>query len=165
MAKPALRRVASDDCVITIDGEACSLHEGEWVEVRSGMTVEAIGSIHSLAAMAPKLAELEGEDGEAARRWAIMHDSFGEAIQLLSSRLVAWTWTDDDGEPLPQPRRNPDALRSLRLEEIYYLVAVVRGESPAEKKGDTAPSPITSSDSGPQPIPMTSSSARSRKRA
>lgn len=145
MSKPGTRRVPSDDCVITVDGVEFHPHEGEWVEVIAGFRIGDLRAQRGLAELQPRLEAVEGESQEGARKLAMMDDSFAELVDALSTRVRRWSWTDDDGAPLPQPYRNPDAFRPLRLEEIYYLATVSQGEAPAEKKDDTKSSETTSS--------------------
>ncbi len=134
MAKPAPRRVQSDDCELTVDGATYRPHEGEWIEVRGGRTVAESEAIHDMHRVMVDLDAASGEPDEAQRVSAIMHHYYERMIGLLADRLLAWSWTDDDGEPLPQPHHNPSVFYRLTDTEAYYLLSAIRGETPGERK-------------------------------
>jgi hypothetical protein len=48
-----------------------------------------------------------------------MIERFGE---ILSEMLVDWNWTDGEGDPLPKPKKNPDAIGELTFEELNWLI-------------------------------------------
>ncbi len=125
--KPPTRRVPSDDCEVTIDGEDYTPHVGEWIEVIPRLSVGEVRLFRSLNALQPKLAAIEGDDGADASGIALMDDSFQEVLAVLRHRVLAWNWTDDADEPYPQPRDAPDVFEQLRIEEIYYLTAAMQG--------------------------------------
>ena len=52
----------------------------------------------------------------------------GETMQaifgLLEKTVVEWDWVNDNGDPLPQPREDPEVIRrELSQEEQTFLVA------------------------------------------
>ena len=52
----------------------------------------------------------------------------GETMQaifgLLEKTVVEWDWVNDSGDPLPQPREDPEVIRrELSQEEQTFLVA------------------------------------------
>jgi hypothetical protein len=87
----------------------------------------------------------KGEADEGARAIAIVNRHMSSIIGLLTGRLIAWNWTDDDSQPMPQPKGNPDVLTQLRADELVWLVTVSQGESPTERKNGSRPSETTSS--------------------
>lgn len=163
MAKPPTRQVPSDDCVIEVDGKEYKVHEGEWVRVLSSF---AVGSLKLMQRVNELKSQMDAlEDDEATQKIIVMGDTVDELINVLQSRVVEWTWTDDLETPLPQPLNNPDAFRPLRLVELFYLALVVRGDSPAEQGNGSAPSQTTSSATRPRGRQAKSSGGRSRSKA
>ena len=139
--KPPARRVPSDDCVLTVEGVDYALHEGEWVEVRPGLTPHVLNAMRAIQELAPKLAALEGDE-QAQRTVALMDDSLGDMRLVLADLVTGWSWTDDSGSPLPQP--SAEGLAGLRIEELLYLMQVVQGNEPATEKNGSRPSGTTS---------------------
>jgi hypothetical protein len=62
-------------------------------------------------------------------------DSFAPLCEGLSRCVVGWDIMDPvTGEPYDQPWRNPDAIRELPTEALYYIVqTVAMGETPADR--------------------------------
>lgn len=149
--KPPPRIVPSDDCVVTVDGVEYHPHEGESVSIAPGYSVGDLQLQHELQALRVKLDAIAGDDDEGARQVAILDNSYTSAIEVLSARLLGWTWTDDAGDPLPQPHKAPSAFSRLRLDEIYYLIQAVKGETPGEQKNGSRPSRTSSSATARQP--------------
>ena len=85
--------------------------EGSWVEIRR-LTV---GDIHSLR-------KVEG-------------DAYELGENLLRSRLVAWNWVDDKGQPLAQPGEPgfDVAFDSVTDEELKFLAGAIAGDAEARK--------------------------------
>lgn len=143
-SKIPVRRVPSDDCELTVGGVDYYPHQGEWIEVVPRMTVGEIRLFRSLNALKPKLEALEGDEGADEAQIALMDDSFTEVLDVLRSRVLAWNWTDDAGDPYPQPREDPDVFERLSIQEMYYLTAAMQGGEPDSKNGATKPSRTTS---------------------
>jgi len=115
-------QVASDDCAIyvgrviedgeiTEDGTPYYVHEGEWIEIFS---TQNLSETMALIDMKNMVAEGSG----ALRK--LCHE--------LSQRIVAWNWTDNGGEPLPQPHNDPEALERLTNDELMWLMGAVDGK-------------------------------------
>lgn len=125
MSKPLPTRVASDDCEVTIDGQACRPHEGEWVELHRGRTVGEVTAINRLQALQAELAA--AEDPERQAELAGELDAvFGDLCSLLARRLVGWSWTDLTGRALPQPDGTAAQLAGLESAEVAWLVQATR---------------------------------------
>src|SRR3990167_390701 len=140
MAKPVARRISSDDCVVTSGGDEYRPHEGEWVEMIPGITLGELHALRQLREMGIKLAAAGGgDDEEAGKAVAVMDDAFSDTIRYLSRRIVSWNWTDDTGMAYEQPQDDPMVIRSLRPEELRYLVMPAEGESPTERKNGSRP--------------------------
>jgi hypothetical protein len=163
VAKPPIRQVPSDDCLVEVDGTEYKVHEGEWVKVISSF---AVGSLHVMRRVTELQSQMDSlEDDEEIRKALLVDDVVIELVDVLKGRIVEWTWTNDLGEPLPQPLNNPDAFQALRIEELMYLALVVRGESPAEQGNGSAPSRTTPSATPQRRSQTPSSGGRSRSRA
>lgn len=125
MSKPLPTRVPSDDCAVTIDGQVCRPHEGEWVELHRGRTVGEVAAINRLQALQAELTA--GDDPERQAEVAgELDDVFGELCELLARRLVAWSWTDLSGRPLAQPDGTAAQLTGLESAEVAWLVQATR---------------------------------------
>jgi len=122
MPKIPGRRINSDDCLITVDGQQHAVHKGEWVEVL------AIKSI------AQHLAALELQRYAAGGDTKAMAQALESLCQELSNRVLDWNWTDLDSQPLPRPYRQPAIIKSLSEDELLWLVRAIAGESPGERK-------------------------------
>lgn len=136
MAKPQPRRIASDDCIKTVDGVEYAVHEGEWVEMVGGVSVAEMRARQVLLEFGPKVAALEGEPDANVEFVRLFNEAYSTVIQGIARRLVDWNWTDDLGHPLPKPDGSPAPLAPLSPEEILYLLTVVTAEAPAERKND-----------------------------
>jgi len=134
MAKPQPRRIPSDDCEVTINGEVYTPHEGEYVEMLVGQTVSEISAARRFLELQPKFAALKGEDDENQQVTALLDDAFEGICKSLAGRVVSWNWTDDAGRPLPPPDGTSGPIKNLRAEEVYYLIGCAKGEPPAERK-------------------------------
>lgn len=162
MAKPPTRQVPSDDCTIEADGVVYSPHEGEWVKVVSSF---AVGSLRIMRRMTELQSQMDAlDDDEQIRKIVLMDDTVDQIIDVLQGRIVEWNWTDDLGNPLPQPFGNPDAFKPLRLEELMYLALIVRGEAPAEQGNGSRPLPTSSSVTKQPKSRASSSGGRSRSK-
>lgn len=45
--------------------------------------------------------------------------------EYLAAAVVSWNWTGQDNKPLPLPRGNPDAIASLSIPEVQWLMKQV----------------------------------------
>ncbi|MCX6023004.1 MAG: hypothetical protein NTZ05_14995 [Chloroflexi bacterium] len=136
--KPQPRTILSDDFKIMDNGEEIAPHEGEHIVLPPSLP---IGEYQTLARFYAGLRSGDPNDGNVLAR---MDTLFEEACQILARRLRSWTWTDDEGEALPQPKGNPDAIRALSDDEMYYLLGrAINGRSAAEAKNADAPAPTT----------------------
>lgn len=145
MSKPQPRRVPSDDCAVVIDGDTYYPHEGEWVELVGSTTVGDFMALANLERVSVELDAARGEPDEALQMLRAMDGYFSQVCDGLARRVTAWTWTDDQSQPLPNPKGNPDAFAALRPDELKYLIGLARGEQAADRKNASAPSRITSS--------------------
>lgn len=134
MAKPLPRRVPCDDCIVTIDGELYALHEGEWVDILGDVKVGDLSAFRHLTELEDRLAAVAGDSDEEKRTLALTDEAWGSALDILRQRVVAWSWTDDAADPLPQPKADPAVFGRLRFEEVAYLLRALRRNTPAEAK-------------------------------
>lgn len=137
MAKPVPRRIPSDDCEVTIDGEVYRPHEGEWVEMISSESVGELRIRVELAQLGPKLEALEGEPDAGIRYNALMDAHYVSLCEHLAERVVAWNWTDLRGRPLSPPtddQGRPLGLLRLRANELYWLMNAVAPQESAESR-------------------------------
>lgn len=113
------KRIPSDDCVITVDGEEFHVHEGEWVEI---IRIETFRQLIALVDIRMLVHSVVGGDALA------------NLCDEIAQRLVAWNWTGNDGKPLPQPCQNRKLIQSLSSEEVLWLSSAIQGETKAERK-------------------------------
>lgn len=45
--------------------------------------------------------------------------------ELLAGTVVAWNWTDDHDEPLPNPAEDPTVIDRLTVAEVRFLVDAI----------------------------------------
>lgn len=45
--------------------------------------------------------------------------------ELLATTIVEWNWTDDHGEPLPDPEDDPSVIDNLTVAEVRFLVDAI----------------------------------------
>ncbi len=143
MAKARPRRIASDDCIVTMDGEAFTPHEGEWVEMHRGLTIGGLQAIAGMQRIGVDLQAIQGEEDAAAQALAQLGPHFERLCAYLAPRIVDWNWTDDAGRPLPKPDGTTAPLLLLNAQEINWLLAAAMGETPAERKNAWPPSATT----------------------
>lgn len=114
--KPPARRVLSDNFEFEQDGVIYHTHAGEWVEFRGGDPMR-VGDWFD----AVKLQEAASPvDGIASTTPGDVAATFANTLRGLVSDIVAWSWTDSDGEPYPSPPTY-DVLLTLEMDEITWL--------------------------------------------
>ena len=116
------RKVQCDDLEITLDGKTYHPHAGETVSFRGGSFLNILGVAADLAS----LSEIDTESQDASQVTE-MRDKLNHAADEVAPLIVAWTWTDDDGDAYLSPP-SPDILRHLRFEELAYLATVSMGD-------------------------------------
>lgn len=163
MVKPPTRQVPSDDCLVEVDGKEYNPHEGEWIKIIASFAVGHLKVIRHVAELQSQMDSLDDDD--EIKKVVLTDDVLSELTEVLQGRIVAWNWTDNLNNPLPQPFGNPAAFRLLCLEEMMYLGNVIKGESPAEQGNGSAPSPTTSSATPRRRSRVPSSGGRSRSKA
>ena len=137
----------SDSCVIhvgrvivkgqvTAEGIPYNVHKGEKLSL---LPVSSMDELINIGKLTRALAS-EQQDAESVAEAA---EAFDSLCEVLSKRVYSWTWTDLDGDPLPQPYQNPAAIRGLNTEELFWILNVVQGEAPEERKNDSGPSATT----------------------
>ena len=121
-------RVKSDDCAIyvgrviedgeiTEEGTAYYVHEGEWVEI---FLTQSLAEIMALVDMRNMV-----EEGAGAMR-TFCHE--------LANRIVEWNWTDNGGDPLPQPHNAPEVVERLTNDELMWLMTAIQGKETTENR-------------------------------
>jgi len=80
-------------------------------------------------------ASLDVEDPDMLDRYiaALNRISF-----FIADRIVGWTWTDDQGEPLPLP--TAEVVEAMDTDEVQYLLTVITRAMPG-KTSSTPPVP------------------------
>lgn len=164
MSKPPLRHVPSDDCAVVVGGVPYYPHEGESLSLIGGATpIRLFQVLNRFRQASVQVEAMQDEPDGAVQIAELLDPQFDELCELLASRIVDWTWTDARGQPLPPPSARAVAL--LENQEVLYLITVVQGEGPAERKNGSSSSPITSSATASPPTAAPrSTTARSRTR-
>ncbi|MDO8704082.1 MAG: hypothetical protein Q7J84_03970 [Sulfuricaulis sp.] len=166
MSKPLPRRIPSDDCAVSIDGAEYHPHEGEWVEMMTGMSLGEIKALERFRKASVEYQAAQGEPNETERILGIIDGAFTAICAMLANKIVAWNWTDLRGQPLPPPDGKPEVLERLNVEELMWLLAVAEGQSPSQRKNALPPSPtISSAIESPATGASKSTTARSRMKA
>lgn len=162
MSKPLPTVVPSDDYAVVVDGETFHPHEGESVTLFVGLSVAALTAINRLMSLGTQLAAIEGEPDQLAQTTALLDTTYQQVCEMLAPRIVAWTWTDLAGRPLPQPDGTAGPLQALDASEVNWLIGALKGETAGARKNGSRPSPTTSSATRPQPSQTSRSVGRSR---
>lgn len=124
-------RVPADACPTqTTTDETVYLHEGEWVELLPLRDFRMLIDLRKIA----------DSSDEAA---------YEDLCERLARRVTAWSLTDVDGEPLPQPWRNPEAIRGLGATETMWLLSMLESGGAEARKNGSGPSVDTSSPTAP----------------
>lgn len=144
MAKPPVKMIPSDDCIITVEDVEYNLHEGEHI---TAVVAASPGDLHQSIRLQQFGQELEAVDTDEERQLLLIRgdEILENLVGFIAARVISWDWTDDLGNALPQPAHNPDVLRQLRWEELFYLQRILTGTNPAQLKNGGRPSPTTSS--------------------
>jgi hypothetical protein len=98
--------VQADDLVVTVDGAEYLPHAGEVVTFKTRIPLRLMRVAGQLQALG---------DNPAG-----MVTAFDELIGLLAGMVVSWTWTDDNGAPMPAP--TAEALWKLDQNELTWLI-------------------------------------------
>lgn len=115
-SKPPPQRIFSDAFEIVQDGTSYYPHAGEWVEYRGHGTVGAyLDGLHA------KLQMTAAAETPTAVE-TLVEGAFIRQLEELTRTIVAWSWTDDSGEPLPSPP-GIDVLRRMSMEELQWLAS------------------------------------------
>jgi hypothetical protein len=174
--KLPIPRIPSDDFEMKSpeDGEWYAVHAGEWVEMLPRRTFAEIKEYQRFSQLSADLVALQPAEGDLTpeavtsrtEMRAVQQAAFTELCEFLADRVVRWTWTgptgrplvpwndeyqDAEGQTLPCARLDgdPKVIERLDAAEIYYLLNVEQGETPADRKNGSAASPTTTSDSLP----------------
>lgn len=107
------RRVPSDDYSVALDGTMFFPHEGEWIEIQP---LQNLGRLMRLSDAWGRLSDREGNPTQA----------FEDICTELSQVIVGWNWTDNAGQPMPQPHNRPDVIKAVDSMELVYLYAKAR---------------------------------------
>jgi hypothetical protein len=137
---------------VTVDGELYQPHEGERVKISGSSSVGELQSFWSFNRLARMPAEdRPSEDAPVEEIRAYndgvterLSEGFDDLCSAIAQRVADWDWTDDEGRLLPKPDGTSGPLKRLRDEELYYLRDVIQGETAAQRKNGSKPSPTTS---------------------
>jgi len=61
-------------------------------------------------------------------------DEFEGGVSLLAKHVIGWNWVDDEGNPLPIPKDNPEVIDELTDEESKFLVDLMMGSPKGSNK-------------------------------
>jgi len=138
------RKVPSDDCKIVIgrqikDGEIVAPGTEYFPHVGESVWILPTGTLQTYLEVAKfeKLA-LAGDSPE------VLDQNLDALCAKLASVVVGWDWTDIRRQPLAPPYQNPAVLKTLEVEELYWLLGATQGEVSSERKNGSDPSPSTS---------------------
>lgn len=129
-----------------------AIHAGESITFRAARSIgerealsEALIASAQEAEDEVKRAKAEGRETDVSP----IDVALEAQLRMVGERIVAWNWTDVDGEPIPLPSADHAGFRrALELAEVLWLwSAIMRGGDPkiaarAEGNGDAA-SPST----------------------
>jgi hypothetical protein len=129
---------------VVVDGTPYTPHKGETIWL---LPVQNMSTYLAYVDMNQTYAESRDDPDRDVRQKKSLH----ALAAKLSNHVAAWDWTDNGGDPLPQPYHNPDVLIDLDNEELMWIFYAVQSGPPADRKNGHAPSPTTSSATGQRP--------------
>lgn len=109
-----------DDLEVEIEGEKFYPHAEESV------TLKRAGSVDEIL-LGAKL----GSMGEGADPQEI-EETLVALVTYVASKIVAWDWTGDDGEPLGDPT-DPVTIRGLGMSEQLWLYRRISGNRASKR--------------------------------
>lgn len=171
MAKPPIQkkpptRIPTDDYAVVVGGETYYPHAGEWVEMSTRTTVKETRALRRFMQFSTDMDAMDGDSEKGLEFLRILDEDFEVLTAGLASRVRAWSWTDDDGTPLPEPDGTSAPFENLSAEELFYLINLSNaGESAAASKNGSGAMPTSGSAFQPTPIQSASSMAPSRMKA
>ena len=59
------------------------------------------------------------------------------AYQAAKSVLYEWNWVDDNGDPFPQPKDNPEVFDELTVEEQWFILQAAELDKLSELAEDS----------------------------
>jgi len=118
--KPPIKteRIGLDDFTVEVDGSEYHPHENEWVEIAPIRQLSSLKNLLQLAQM-----DVEGMDLKNPQ----LIQQYDGLTRYLSDVIHSWNLTDDEGNELPSPYKNPAIIECLDMETINYLVAKLIG--------------------------------------
>ncbi len=134
--KPQPVQIPSDDFEIDIDGVTYAPHAGEWVKIRPGTSVSAIRAQSAMARLQENMQAIKGDPDAELTLLRQLDEQFTIACESAAKTIVDWSWTDDDGDPLPCPKGQPDVIADLSAEEVSYLLTL--GMSTGSDRGNAS---------------------------
>lgn len=105
--------------------------KGSWIEVRLCTIGENEAFIKESRRLAEAVGEAEANSEEEANLIAEVK-SLG--MDWYARYVIAWTWKDDDGQPLPLPSAQRDVVDKLTQPELEFVAAAISGSADAQKK-------------------------------
>ncbi len=60
-------------------------------------------------------------------------DAFEAVLPIYQKHIVGWNWVDDDGEPLPLPKDDPDVVDQLTDLEFEFVANCLSGDRDEQK--------------------------------
>ncbi len=79
------------------------------------------------ALKARRRALAEGQSSEDAPKVPDT-DDFAMSLDLLTTHLVEWNWSDANEVPFPLPSADPAVMSKLTDDEVLFLVSAIRGQ-------------------------------------
>lgn len=77
-------------------------------------------------AWAKKQSKLRGVDVDESEYEGA--DPFEGGLEILSKHILDWNWVDDEDNPLPLPKDDPDVLGELTNDETDFLSDLMTGD-------------------------------------
>lgn len=113
------------------DGETYHPHLDEWIEV---LPIRRLSELRNVMEMAT-FASQEGTTDLVLSDPRVMNQ-YSRLTRYLSDVIFNWNFTDEDGNVLPRPYRQPEVIENLSFDEINYLTSKLIGGRTDESKND-----------------------------
>ncbi len=145
------QRVPSDNYAIVRDGATYQPHAGEWVEFAGDASVADMLLMQRMLRGSRELAALAALDADPEQqfeRFGPYADTIVDLCARLARVIVAWSWTDAAGRPLPNPPTAAD-LAELDMAELGYLLR--RGQVTDPNPAGAGSTRSSAASAAPQP--------------
>ena len=155
------KRIACDECPAVMGEDVIYPHVDQWLDLLPLQSLGETFLMSEYSRLSVDLAAAEGDTDDMRDLNRKMIDTYGEILEMLAGRILAWNWTDAAGRELGDPT-DPKSYRKITQTEMWWLVRVLQTNGASAETGkDSSSTAIISSDSSQLPDQKNSSTPHS----